>query len=177
MHPKKALEMRNNETLAILYRRVSTDKQNKSLQIQDAIGIEYAARVLHLEISEAFADPDTSGSMPMLDRPDGQRLLSRLDELTAAGIQAHVITSMQVRLGRDILDSVTTARRIWAGGHIPHFSCEGGAMPKTNQNEMMFNVRASFAQMELGMIRQRIKANLDFRRQSGFVVGTVSPPH
>lgn len=158
---------------AILYRRVSTDHQNKSLEIQDMIGIEYAQRILGLTIAETFADPDTSGSEPMINRADGQRMLQRLDQLTADKVVVHVITSMQDRLGRDILDTITTARRIWNGGHVPHFSCEGGAMPKTADNELMFNMRAAFAQKELATIRARITTNLDFRRRNGFVVGTV----
>ena len=158
---------------AVLYRRVSTDHQNKSLEIQDMIGIEYAQRILGLPIAEAFADPDTSGSEPMILRPDGQRMLQRLDQLTGDKVVVHVITSMQDRLGRDILDTITTARRLWNGGHVPHFSCEGGAMPKTADNELMFNMRAAFAQKELATIRARITTNLDFRRRNGFVVGTV----
>jgi hypothetical protein len=100
-------------------------------------------------------------------------MLLRLKELTASGVYANLITPMQDRLGRNALDAITTSIAVWDGGHVLHFTSEGGACPRTPDNEMLFTIRAAFAQKEVSTIRMRIRTTLDDKRQRGLVVGTV----
>ena len=71
----------------------------------------------------------------------------------------HFITSKQDRIGRDTLDIIATVRAIWELGITPHFTCEGGAFPRTPQNELLMEIKASVAQYERNMIRDRVRVS------------------
>ena len=61
---------------ADIYRRVSTNKQDNSLELQERRTLDYAQmKGLVVEDACIFSDPDTNGSIPIRER-DGGRLLS-----------------------------------------------------------------------------------------------------
>lgn len=143
--------------LAILYRRVSTDQQDNSLDLQEAVNDEYCRRLLPEADLRVFADPDTSGSIPFAERAGGAAMLAALRQAAAAGRTVHFVTAKQDRMGRDTLDLITTMREIWGLGVLPHFPAEGGAFPRTNQNELLFDIKATVANYELNLIRTRTR--------------------
>ena len=136
---------------AALYRRVSTDHQDNSLEVQEALNTEYCRRLDMPVLAEPYADPDVSGSIPFVERAGGKALMARLQH----GDVKHLVTAKQDRLGRDTLDTIATIRRVWELGITPHFTAEGGAFPRTPQNELLFEIKASVAQYERNLIRDR----------------------
>lgn len=64
---------------AAIYRSVSTDHQEGSLELQEKRLTDYAIfKGFILSQGLAFSDPDTSGDTPILDRTGGRALISRL---------------------------------------------------------------------------------------------------
>ena len=153
---------------ALLYRRVSTDDQDNSLQLQEFGNDEYARR-MGLTIISQYADADISGSTPFLERPGGRALLNRAQ---LGGIQ-HIVTSKQDRLGRDTIDTIATVRALWEAGITPHFTAEGGALPRTSQNQLLFEIKASVANYELNIIRERTTTILRHKARLGELTGTI----
>lgn len=155
--------------LAILYRRVSTDHQDNSLELQEHINAEYCQRLGLQVLEQAYEDDDTSGSVWFNDRTGGSALLTRLQ----FGDIQHLITAKQDRLGRDTLDTIATIRKIWELGITPHFPAEGGAFPRTPQNELLFEIKASVAQYERNLIRERTQSVLRRKFDQGQLTGNV----
>jgi len=158
-----------NLNLAVLYRRVSTDHQDNSLEVQEALNVEYCQRLDIESLPEAYADPDVSGSIPFRERAAGGALLARLQ----FGDVKHLVTAKQDRLGRDTLDTILTIRTVWELGITPHFPAEGGAFPRTAQNELLFEIKASVAQYERNLIRDRTRAVMQHKFKAGQLTGHV----
>jgi len=156
-------------TLAALYRRVSTDHQDNSLEVQEALNSEYCKRMAIPTLAQDYTDPDISGSIPFVEREGGKALLARL----GFGDVKHLVTAKQDRLGRDTLDTIATIRKIWELGITPHFPAEGGAFPRTPQNELLFEIKASVAQYERNLIRDRTRAVMHHKFHRGELTGNV----
>jgi len=156
-------------TSSILYGRVSTDQQDDSLVVQEALNQEYCLRLEMPPVPGDYSDNDTSGSIPFLERPGGKALMARLQH----GDIKHLITAKQDRLGRDTLDCIATIRAVWAMGVTPHFTAEGGALPRTSQNELLFEIKASVAQYERNLIRQRTQMAMNHKFNHGELTGNV----
>jgi DNA invertase Pin-like site-specific DNA recombinase len=158
-----------NAGLAAIYRRVSTDHQDNSLAMQETLNDEYCRRLEMGMNKEAYEDQDVSGSVPFMQRPGGLALMTRLQH----GDVRHLVTAKQDRLGRDTLDTIATIRRVWEMGITPHFTTEGGAFPRTPQNELLFEIKASVAQYERNLIRDRTRAVLQHKFKRGELTGKV----
>lgn len=157
-------------TDCILYGRVSTDKQD--MQHQERMFADYCQRNL-LNPVLTLLDEDTSGSVPFRDREHGGRLLREIGDRISLG-KIEVVTTEQDRIGRDTLDIIATIRAIWQIGAVLHFTAEGGALPRTPENELRMEIKASVAQYERNKIRQRIQSKLDGKRAHGELCGTLS---
>ena len=157
-------------TDCILYGRVSTDRQDT--QRQERMFIDYCHRNL-LNSVVTLLDEDTSGSIPFREREQGGRLLGEIHSRIQRG-QIEVVTTEQDRIGRDTLDIIATIRAIWQLGAIPHFIAEGGALPRTPENEFRMEIKASVAQYERNKIRQRIRSKMEGKRAHGELCGTLS---
>src|SRR5882672_7595739 len=157
-------------TDCILYGRVSTDKQD--MQRQERMFVDYCRRNL-LNPVLTLLDEDTSGSIPFQEREQGGRLFPEIrNRIPLCRIE--VVTTEQDRIGRDTLDIIATIRAIWQLGAVPHFTAEGGALPRTPENELRMEIKASVAQYERNKIRQRIQSKLDGKRAHGELCGTLS---
>src|SRR5262245_18169611 len=156
---------------AIIYRRVSTDCQHASTLTQDSENRTFCEREGWPIIAE-FADPDTSGSVPMAKRKDGRRLLEFI--ATEAGNRPLAIVAVkQDRLGRDCLDQIAFIRHVWNLGVLPCLVAEGGKLQRTADNELKFGLKAVIAQDELNRIRERVRSGLRGKRERGELCGTV----
>ena len=130
-------------TDCILYGRVSTDKQD--MQRQERMFADYCHRnTLHPVLT--LLDEDTSGSIPFREREHGGRLLAEITQRVPSSINLAVVTTEQDRIGRDTLDIIATIRAIWQLGAVPHFIAEGGALPRSPENELRMEIKASVAQ-------------------------------
>ncbi|MEY2411301.1 MAG: putative DNA-invertase from lambdoid prophage Rac [Verrucomicrobiota bacterium] len=174
-------------TEAILYRRVSTNTQQSSLDSQDSLCLEYCA-TRNTPVIAIFEDNDTSGSIPFRERkgPDGGAAMLELIEARAelAGTPSAgpmgdrlsdiiVVVLKQDRLGRDTLDQIATVRHLWNLGVVPHLVTEGGAIPRTPHNEFIFEVKASTAQLERNLIKDRVQIGLNNKRSKGELCGHI----
>jgi hypothetical protein len=133
-------------------------------------------------------DSATSGSVPFLEREYAPQAFEHLRlaaaNLRVAGkvtrtVDGHevaplaFVTTEQDRIGRDTLDIIFTLRAIWNIGATPHFVAEGGAIPRTPENELRTEIRASVAQYEVNKIRQRIRDKLCGKRNHGELTGSL----
>src|SRR5262245_52105729 len=156
-------------TDCILYGRVSTDKQD--MQRQERMFADYCHRNA-LQPVLTLLDEDTSGSVPFREREQGGRLLAEISQRGKSSLA--IVTTEQDRIGRDTLDIIATIRAIWQLGAVPHFTAEGGALPRSPENELRMEIKASVAQYERNKIRQRIRSKLDGKRANGELCGTLS---
>lgn len=156
-------------TDCIQYGRVSTDKQD--MQRQERMFADYCHRN-ELQPVLTLLDEDTSGSVPFRERAQGGRLLTEISQHSKSLLA--IVTTEQDRIGRDTLDIIATIRAIWQLGAVPHFTAEGGALPRSPENELRMEIKASVAQYERNKIRQRIQSKLDGKRANGELCGTLS---
>src|ERR1051325_10445957 len=152
-----------------IYRRASTDHQENSLAVQEALNDEYCRRLQLPPLPEPYEDEYVSGSIPFVERTGGKALIARLQH----GDVRNLVTAKQDRLGRDTLDTIATIRKIWDMGITPHFTAEGGAFPRTPQNELLFEIKASVAQYERNLIRERTRAVLRHKFDLGELAGKL----
>jgi putative DNA-invertase from lambdoid prophage Rac len=155
----------------ILCGRVSTDKQD--MQRQERMFADYCHRNA-LQPVLTLLDEDTSGSIPFREREHGGRLLAEITQHVSLSVNLAIVTTEQDRIGRDTLDIIATIRAIWQLGAVPHFIAEGGALPRSPENELRMEIKASVAQYERNKIRQRIQSKLDGKRAHGELCGTLS---
>ena len=156
---------------AVIYRRVSTDSQTGSELTQDAEAVSFCAQQ-HWPVIADFADPNTSGSIPIAERREGKLLLDFLASQAARQPLA-LVAIKQDRLGRDSLDQISFIRHIWDLGVLPCLVAEGGPLPRTPDNELKFSLKAVIAQDELNRIRERVILGLRAKRARGELCGTI----
>ena len=92
------------------YLRVSTHRQDLSIEAQTE-QVKRAAQY-HGDSAglELFAEPDTSGSIEFAKREQGAALLVRTHEAIQSGLTVTVIVPKVDRLGRDVIDINQTVR-------------------------------------------------------------------
>lgn len=158
--------------LTALYRRVSTDHQDGSLEVQERRVLDYCA-YKHLASAEdlTFADPDTSGSIPMLDRPGGRALLNRL----RYGDVKHLVVAKLDRLGRNTRDFLTTIETLDALGVTLHIADFGGDSISTSGHwgKMILTILSAVAEGELGEIRDRVRKRMAVKFAKFELTGNV----
>lgn len=156
-------------TLAFLYRRTSTGRQNYSLEAQEKHCDDYCQR-LRFQVVGFFDDPEISTRTPLVDRDGGRAMLSAIEQCRRDNPNAPIalVVCKQDRLGRDTVDQITTIRKLWAMNVTPHLVLETGPLAKNPNNELLMEIKASANQYERSMIRERIQTTLDHRRAQGF---------
>jgi DNA invertase Pin-like site-specific DNA recombinase len=154
--------------LAVLYGRVSTEKQ--TVATQELRAKEYLA-YKNFELSAEFCDDDVSGSTPIWERPRGADLRKFLE----AGAIGHLVVVKLDRLGRSALDLLNTVEYLDSIGVVLHIVDLGGDSLSTQgaAGRLMFTVLAGMAEYERELIRSRIQDKLDIKRQKHELTGTV----
>jgi DNA invertase Pin-like site-specific DNA recombinase len=159
--------MMSDPSLAVLYGRVSTDKQ--STTIQQTGGQAYIAQ-RGLPLAGEFYDDDVSGSIPIWVRPGGRQLRDRLDQ----GDIKHLVVAKLDRLGRSAIDLLGTVKLLDALGVALHIVDFGGDSLSSQgpAGRLMFTVLAGMAEFERELIRDRITKHLAGKRDRGELCGT-----
>ena len=157
--------------LTLGYIRVSTDRQDLSLEAQRA-SIRQAAEYHQSGELSIFGDPDTSGSTPFAEREQGSGVLKRAQEAVAAGTQVTLIVPKVDRLGRNVIDINQTVRVFEQLG-VRIIFLDINVDTRTAMGRAFMQIAAVFAELELARIRERILAALDQKRAKGYVIGTV----
>lgn len=92
-----------------------------------------------------------SGSVPLLDRPEGQRLLASLKPGDV------VITPKLDRMFRSAVDALVTAEEFKAKKVSLHMLDLGGDVVSNGMSKAFFTMAAAFAELERDTIRERIR--------------------
>lgn len=159
--------------MAALYRRVSTDQQDASLETQETrVNTYVELRGFTATDQTTFADEDTSGSIPLLERPGGARLFATLKHCPQI---KHVVVAKLDRLGRSARDLLETVHKLDQMGVTLHIVDMGGDSLSSNgaAGRLMFTILAGMAEFERELIRGRIQDALDRRFDQHRLIGTV----
>lgn len=164
---------------AAFYARVSTDKQDNSLETQLTRARQYAAlKNLTIPDTHIFQDSDVSGSKPLANRPGGRLLLNRIAYHASIGdpIQHLIITKID-RLSRSTIDFCETLQALRAADIHIHITDAGGDSMTTTgfMGEMMLKILAVIAEFEREMIRKRTLEGLDTLRSKNILTTGNAP--
>lgn len=153
------------------YVRVSTDRQateGESLDVQMR-QVEGYAQMHGWQIAETFREEGVSGSVPLAERPEGERmlsLLSRGDVLIVAKLD---------RLFRSALDALRTVEMLRERGVSLHMIDLGGDVSGNGLAKMFLTVAAAFAEAERDRIRERVAQTKRDQAARGRYLGGVVP--
>ena len=162
---------------AVLYGRVSTGQQ--TTRTQEARGKEYIAWK-QLTLAGEFYDDDTSGTIPIWERPQGRKLREYLSDARGEaplgqGPALHLVVTKLDRLGRSAIDLLTTLKFLDDLSIVLHVVDMGGDSLSTQgpSGRLMFHVLAGMAEYERELITGRIKDRLAVKRANNELCGTV----
>ena len=158
--------------LAAVYRRVSTDQQDASLEAQEARINDYARfKGLALDARLEFSDPATSGGTAIAERKGAATMMNML----RLGEARHLIVAKLDRLGRSAVDVLGTVQELDRLGVALHIVDMGGESLSTVGpiGKFMLCILAGVAELEREMIRGRIKDVLGHKFNAGKLIGTV----
>lgn len=169
--------MDTQNQIAALYRRVSTDHQDGSLDVQESKANDYA-RFKGLTIPDElrFGDEATSGSIEFAKRDGGHALMRSIELWRKAGKPIeHVVITKLDRLGRDAWDLENTFRFFKAQNVTVHIVDFGGDSFTTAGflGDLILRILSAVAEFERMMIRSRIQDRLDSKRAKGQLCGTI----
>jgi putative DNA-invertase from lambdoid prophage Rac len=103
------------------------------------------------KVDEMFIEAGVSGSIPLADRPEGQRLLQAISK------GAVVITAKLDRAFRSAADALVTLEEFKAQGVGLHMIDLGGDVTGNGISKMVFTILAAVAEGERDRIRERIR--------------------
>jgi DNA invertase Pin-like site-specific DNA recombinase len=155
-----------------LYRRVSTDHQDNSLELQEHRVSDYLQfKWPAAHESVIFSDPDTSGGTPMRDRDGGADLLRRLQ----FGDVKHLVVAKLDRLGRDVRDGLAVLEFLRERDITLHIVDLGGESISTQGHigKLILTLMFAFAEWELGEIRDRTRKQMKRKFDLGDLTGHV----
>ena len=165
-------------TTAVGYVRVSTDRQAEhgfGLEVQEKAVRDWA-RAKRIRLLEVAVDRGASGSADVVNRPGLARALGLV---TAGKVGALVVPRMD-RLARDlVLQEWVRGEIVRAGGQVR--SCVDVEDlyliedPDNPTGQLVRQILGSVAQYERSMIRLRMRAGLEAKRNAGGYVGGRPP--
>jgi DNA invertase Pin-like site-specific DNA recombinase len=135
------------------YCRVSTTEQaddGSSLASQQQQVTGYSM-MKGWQVAEFFVERAVSGSVPLADRPEGQRLLAALQPGDV------VITSKLDRAFRSAADALGTLEQLKEDKVALHMIDLGGDVTGNGISKMVFTILAAVAEGERDRIRERIR--------------------
>jgi putative DNA-invertase from lambdoid prophage Rac len=135
------------------YVRVSTAEQaNSGLSLDtQRRQIEGWAAVKGWDVAAVFVEAGVSGSVPLADRPEGQRLLTTLRPGDV------VITAKLDRMFRSAADALGTLEEIKDQGVALHMIDLGGDVCGNGISKLVFTILSAVAENERDRIRERIR--------------------
>jgi DNA invertase Pin-like site-specific DNA recombinase len=135
------------------YCRVSTTEQANgglSLETQRQQIIGYCM-MKGWQVAEFFIEAGVSGSVPLADRPEGQRLLAALDTGDI------IITAKLDRAFRSAADALGTLEQLKEDGVGLHMIDLGGDVTGNGISKLVFTILSAVAENERERIRERIR--------------------
>jgi putative DNA-invertase from lambdoid prophage Rac len=141
------------------YLRVSTKDQTTEQQMAQIASAGHT-----VEQDRVFIEHGISGKVPALQREQFQRLNDRLN----AGDT--LIVAKLDRLGRDIVDVVTTVRTLTDRG-VTLAILGLGTLDNSAQSNLTLNMLAAISEFERQIISERTKAKLQQMKADGVKLG------
>jgi DNA invertase Pin-like site-specific DNA recombinase len=156
-------------TKAVAYVRVSTGKQDLSMEAQEERIKAYCAHA-GLELVEVIRERAITGKIKLNKRPEGNRIQQLLD----AGV-CHVVTVKLDRMFRSAVDALTHVEEWEQAGISLHLVDMGGQSMNTGSSigKMLLTMLAGFAEFERNMIAERTTAALRHKKATGKVYNHV----
>src|SRR5271168_4174345 len=152
------------------YCRVSTAEQANSglsLETQQQQITGYAM-MKGWTVAEFFVEAGVSGSVPLADRPEGQRLLSSLQPGDI------IITAKLDRAFRSAADALGTLEQLKDDKIALHMIDLGGDVTGNGISKLVFTILSAVAKNERDRIRERIRdVKTDQRKRNRYLGGTV----
>src|SRR5215472_11824238 len=153
------------------YIRVSTDRQaedGESLGVQQRVLAGYALQ--HgWELGEVLVERGVSGSTPIGERPEGQRLMA----MAAAGDT--IITPKLDRMFRSAIDALNVLGELKARGVGLHMIDLGGDVTGNGVSKLVFTILSAVAEAERDRTRERVTETKRDQRQRGRYLGGIVP--
>lgn len=172
MYRRNPAQPDNRSQAALAYLRVSTDRQDLSLEAQ-AEQVQRAATYHQLPEPMLFSDEDRSGSIPFLDREGAAELCVEIVRLRNAGCDVTLFVPKVDRFGRDTVDIISTAKRLGNDLGVRLCFLDINVDTKTATGMAFLQLCAVFAELELARIRERIQTALDLKKSKGELCGTL----
>jgi DNA invertase Pin-like site-specific DNA recombinase len=156
-------------TKAVAYVRVSTGKQDLSMEAQEE-RIRLYCQLSGLELAEVIRERGVTGKLKLHKRPEGKRVA----ELIAAGV-CHIVALKLDRLFRNAADALVHVEEWEQAGISLHLVDMGGQSINTgtSMGKMLITMLAGFAEFERNMIAERTTAALRHKKSHGEVYGHV----
>lgn len=141
------------------YLRVSTKDQTTVQQLKQIQDAGYK-----VELDRVYEEQGVSGGTPALEREQFSRLHDRLREGDLV-----VVTKLD-RLGRDVMDVISTVQALAAKG-VSMEVLGLGRLDNTAQSRLTLNMLAAISQFERELISERTRAKLAQLKASGVKLG------
>jgi putative DNA-invertase from lambdoid prophage Rac len=167
--PKRTVTGR--QMRAFGYLRVSTAEQaanGDSLETQRQ-QISGYAMMKSIELAEFFVEKGVSGSVPLAERPEGQRLLGTVKRGDA------IITAKLDRAFRSAADALVTLEELKDQGVGLHMIDLGGDVCGNGVGKLVFTILSAVAENERDRLRERIRDVKRHLAQQGVYGGGRRP--
>ena len=148
---------------AVIYVRVSTDKQTAENQVRE---LRQIAERRGWEVVEEYRDAGISGAKGRENRPGLNQMLKDASKRRFDVVMAWAID----RLGRSLIDLLGTIQTLEACG-VDLYLDQQSIDTTTPAGKLMFQVTGAFAEFERSMIRQRVNAGLKRAVEHGKQLG------
>lgn len=153
------------------YSRVSTTRQadeGESLDVQQRQLAGYAMQ--HgLVTTQGFVERGVSGSVPLVDRPQGKALMAVLKHGDV------VITAKLDRMFRSALDALGVLQGFKDRGVSLHMIDLGGDVMSNGISKLVFTILSAVAEAERDRIRERISTVKADQKARGCYLGGKAP--
>lgn len=159
------------KTKAFGYVRVSTLGQTEhgdSLETQRR-AIELVCELEGFELVGVYADPATSGSVPLAQRDGGAQLLAALEP-------GSIVVGVKLdRLFRDASDATGTLKQLKRRGVGLYLKDLGGDVTASNVSALVFGLLSNVAEFERSRIAERIRDVKATQRAASRYLGGGAP--
>lgn len=150
---------------AIAYVRVSTGKQDLSMEAQEE-KIRSYCKTYDLDLVDVIRERAVTAKIKLNKRPEGSKIAKMLKE----GVY-HIVAVKLDRLFRNAGDALAHVEEWDEAGISLHLVDMGGQSVNTGSSmgKMMLTMLAGFAEFERNMIAERTTAALSFKKANGKV--------
>lgn len=160
------------KTKVAIYIRVSTDRQEASVELQKS-KCEAYCEMMGYEVYAVMVDENVSGGVDLFDRPEGSLLPSMIETSEIS----HIVTLKLDRLFRAALNGLETIQYFNKQGVTFSVIDMGGSIldTKSPMGKMMMTMMLALGELEKETTRDRVKKALNHRKENLKVYSGKTP--